>query len=53
MTKDPNFAMGISFLAIGLALTVVLDPWFLGMAFLLMGAHRLYVAYTTSNADGS
>ncbi len=48
-TKNPNFAMGMAFLSIGVALLIVLDGWFIGLPFLFMGAHRMYVAYVESN----
>lgn len=41
--KNPNVFLGLSFVSAGVAVAVALDPWWIGMAFLLAGAHRLYL----------
>ncbi len=39
-----NLTLGVCFISVGVALIVTLDPWFPGLAFLLVGGHRLFVA---------
>lgn len=41
--KNPNVILGLILVAAGIAVAVTLDPWWTGVVFLLVGAHRLYV----------
>ncbi len=44
MATDPNFRLGVILVLIGLAASVAVE-WWLGVGPILMGLHRLYVAY--------
>lgn len=41
---------GFAFLVIGVGLVVALDPWFLGLPFLLIGVQRLVVGLQTKES---
>lgn len=47
-TSNPLFGQAMAFLAIGIALLLVLDFWIAGLGFIGIGAHRLYVLYNQS-----
>ncbi len=38
-------------LVIGGVLSFVVGPWYLGVGFLLLGAHRIYLGFSTKNKD--
>lgn len=44
-TSNPNFGQGLAFGAIGFALLMLLDFKLVGLAFILLGAHRIYTVY--------
>jgi len=48
--QDPNLRLGILFLGGGIGAMVAIDPWFLGIAFVLAGAHRLFLASQKASA---
>lgn len=55
MTQTPNtnLILGISLFAIGIGLLVVFDVWYIGVPFILIGAHRLYVGFVEQKAAGN
>jgi len=49
--KNPNFSLGLSMIAIGVALMSTIDPWFAGLPFLIIGLTRLAAARTAPTEE--
>ena len=48
---NQNVLFGAMFLVVGLALVLTIDPWFIGLVFILLGAQRLIAELTASGPD--
>lgn len=54
MFEDQNFILGTSMLMFGVASFIVFeDQWFIGLPFLLLGAHRVFVAVAAAKSNDS